>query len=274
MSVGAEEEGAVELSGVGYAVGRARILDDVSARFIPGRFNVVVGPNGAGKSTLLRIATGALRPTSGSVSYGGRPLAAYGADALARVRAVLSQHVELAFPLPADEVVLMGRYPHFGRAPAPADRAIVARALDLVGMAERSGQPYQTLSGGEQQKVQLARVLAQIWRDVGDGSDPEPRYLFLDEPTSSLDVHYQLQLLDVARSLLEHGVTVVAVLHDLNVAFRYADHLLVLERGRVAFDGGRGDEPPAPLLERVFQVRARRVADAATGESLWSFSLG
>ena len=263
--------GVVELREVGYAAGGVRILDGVSARFEPGRFNVVVGPNGAGKSTLLRIATGALRPTSGAVSYDGRPLVSLDGDALARVRAVLSQHVDLAFPLPAEEVVLMGRYPHFGRVPTPADRAIVARALELVGLADHGRQPYPTLSGGEQQKVQLARVLAQIW---SDGADREPRYLFLDEPTSSLDVHYQLHLLDVARSLLEHRVTVVAVLHDLNVAFRYADHLLVLERGRVAWDGGRGDEVPAPLLERVFQVRARRVADAASGETLWSFSLG
>jgi iron complex transport system ATP-binding protein len=176
----------VEVQGVRYSAGDVLILDDVSACFRPNRFNVILGPNGAGKSTLLKVATGLLRPTEGEVRYGDRPVAAFDAPVLARTRAVLSQHVELAFPLSVHDVAMIGRYPHYGRTPAARDREIVRQALEMVGMWDKRNQQYPTLSGGEQQKVQLARVLAQIWNhDTPD----EHKYLFLDEPTSSLDVH-------------------------------------------------------------------------------------
>ncbi len=247
----------VELLGVRYVAGRVRILDDVSVHFRPGRFNVVLGPNGAGKSTLLRVATGLLPPTAGTVRYDGESLAAFDALRLARTRAVLSQHVELSFPLPVVDVAMMGRYPHYRRVATPRDREIVDAALALVGMTDRAEQPYATLSGGEQQKVQLARVLAQIWTE--DAERAPSRFLFLDEPTSSLDVHYQLHLLDVARGLLEERCTVVAILHDLNVAFRYGDHFVLLDGGRVTWNGNRADEIPLSVLEGVFRVKARRI---------------
>lgn len=260
----------VEVQGVGYRAGDAIILDDVSLRVRPGRFNVVLGPNGAGKSTLLKIATGLVPPTSGRVLYDGVDVSAIAGETLARRRAVLSQHVDLAFPLPVHDVVLMGRYPHYGRAPSRHDREIVERALDMVGMTEKRAQEYPTLSGGEQQKVQLARVLAQIW----NYDEPrEPKCLFLDEPTSSLDVHYQIHLLDVARGLLAYDCTVVAILHDLNVAFHYGDCFFLLDRGRLVHETDDADAIPAPLLERVFQVRARRLTDPDTGEGFWRFAL-
>jgi len=240
----------------------------VSVHFRPGRFNVVLGPNGAGKSTLLRVATGLAHPTAGDVTYDGMPLAQFDAQQLARKRAVLSQHVELAFPLPVTDVAMMGRYPHYRRVATPRDREIVDAALALVGMTDRAEQAYSTLSGGEQQKVQLARVLAQIWVDDTDATNAESRFLFLDEPTSSLDVHYQLHLLDVARGLLEGRCTVVAILHDLNVAFRYGDHFVLLESGRVAWNGERAEEIPLAVLERVFRVKARRVGGADDGPLL------
>lgn len=262
----------VELRDVSYHVGGARILDDVSVCFRPRKFNVILGPNGAGKSTLLRVATGLARPTAGEVRYGERPVVAFDAEQLARMRAVLSQHVELAFPLPAADVVMMGRYPHYGRVPSAHDREIVCQALAAVGMTHKREQAYPTLSGGEQQKVQLARVLAQIW-PYDERAPGEHRYLFLDEPTSSLDVHYELQLLDAARGLLAHDCTVVAILHDLNLAFAYGDHFVLLEDGRVALEAERAQDIPAELLERVFRVRARRVADPSDGGILWRFRL-
>ena len=255
---------------VSYKVGDALILDDVTLSFRSKRFNVILGPNGAGKSTLLKIATGLLRPTAGDVRYGDRSVADFPTAALARKRAVLSQRVELAFPLSVEDVVLMGRYPHYGRSPSRHDREIVARALELVGMVPKRQQQYPTLSGGEQQKVQLARVLAQIW----NYDEPrEPKYLFLDEPTTSLDVHYQLHLLDVARGLLEYDCTVVAILHDISVALQYGDVFFLLEGGRLAHQARSAEDIPVELVERVFQVRANRVVDPADGQGLWRFTL-
>jgi iron complex transport system ATP-binding protein len=153
--------------------------------------------------------------------------------------------------------------------PAARDRDIVERALELVEMTDRRHQPYPTLSGGEQQKVQLARVLAQIWTDE---RSPGPKVLFLDEPTSSLDVHYQIHLLEATRALLGSGCTVVAVLHDLNTAFQFGDRFLILEAGRVALAAERADQIPARLIERVFRVGARQVRDAERGDTVWRFS--
>jgi iron complex transport system ATP-binding protein len=259
----------VELRDVSYRAENTLILDRVTTRFRTNAFNVILGPNGAGKSTLLRLATGLATPTMGDVAYDGRSIAQFGATELARTRAVLSQHVELAFPLPVIDVAMMGRYPHYGRVASPHDRAIVEQALEMVGMADRREQAYPTLSGGERQKVQLARVLAQIWKD--DSSSSGPRYLFLDEPTTSLDVHYQIQILDIARSLLGHECTIIAILHDLNVAFEYGQHFVLLERGRVALEA----EDPGTIgqadLERVFKVRARRLDDE--GRAFWRFTL-
>jgi iron complex transport system ATP-binding protein len=265
----------VEVERVSYAVRSAGILHDVSARFRPNRLNVLLGPNGAGKSTLLKIATGLLTPTAGSVRYmlrdGPRPLGDVPVEDLARTRAVLSQHVDVAFPLAVQDVVLMGRYPHYGRTPSARDREIVAAALDVVGMTVFGARAYPTLSGGEQQKVQLARVLAQIWNE---GESPRgPKCLFLDEPTSNLDVHYQLHLLEIARRLREFDCTVIAVLHDLNVALQYGDAFFLLDGGRIVLETDDATAIPRELLERVFRVRADRAVDGETGEAFWRFRL-
>jgi iron complex transport system ATP-binding protein len=260
---------SVELRDVHYRAGGAHILKGVSLAFRPHRFNVILGPNGAGKSTLLKVATGLLEPSGGEVRYDGERVKDIGVPALARRRAVLSQHVELAFPLPVEEVVMMGRYPHFGRVPSHRDHEIVTRALDLVEMTAFRRRSYPTLSGGERQKVQLARVLAQIWTD---DAHPGAKYLFLDEPTSSLDVYYELHLLDAARSLLGRQCTIVAILHDINLALRYGDAFFVLEQGRIAQEADDVTAISAELLERVFRVRAHRVTDAGGAETFWRFS--
>jgi iron complex transport system ATP-binding protein len=260
----------VEVVGVSYSAGDTLILDDVTARFRRGRFNVILGPNGAGKSSLLKVATGLLQPSRGAVTYDGKSVDDFAPVELARRRAVLSQHVELAFPLPVRDVVLMGRYPHYGRSPAARDMEIVDRALEMVGMQDRRAQHYPTLSGGEQQKVQLARVLAQIWSYDGI---KEHKYLFLDEPTASLDVHYQIHLLDVARELLGHDCTVVAILHDLNVAFHYGDTFFVMDGGRIAKEADDANDLSTELIERVFRVRAHRIADSVNGGEFWRFTI-
>lgn len=258
----------VELRGVHYRANGAHIVRGVSLAFRKNRFNVILGPNGAGKSTLLRLATGLVEPSEGEVLYDGRRAGDIGVAGLARRRAVLSQHVELAFPLSVEDVVLMGRYPHYARVPTPRDREIVTQALELVEMSRFRTRSYPTLSGGEQQKVQLARVLAQIWTD---DAHPEPKYLFLDEPTSNLDVYYELHLLDTARTLLGRACTVVAILHDINEALRYGDAFFVIDQGTLALEADHASEISAELIERVFRVQARWAVDRDTGEGFWRF---
>jgi iron complex transport system ATP-binding protein len=260
----------VEIRDVSYEIDHTRILDHISTTFRARRFNVILGPNGAGKSTLLKIATGLIDPTSGDVRYGNRSLGEFSDSLLSKKRAVLSQQVDLAFSLPIRDVVLMGRYPHYGHTPSPRDLDIVREAIEVVGLTAKKDQPYPTLSGGERQKAQLARVLAQIWH--GSGAE-ENRYLFLDEPTSGLDIHYAIHILDVARSLLELDCTVIAVMHDLNVALQYADAFFFLEKGRLVFETDDGREISRELIERVFSVKARPVIDSGSDKPFWRFGL-
>jgi iron complex transport system ATP-binding protein len=259
----------VEARGVSYVVDGNHILDGVTARFDSNRFNVILGPNGAGKSTLLKIATGLIAPTQGDVFYGDQRLAELAHDAVARRRGVLSQRVDLAFPLSVREVVLMGRYPHYAQRPTARDHQIVGDAIEVVGLSSKSDQPYPTLSGGERQKTQLARVLAQIW---DAGAQTEGRYLFLDEPTSGLDIRYEIHMLDVARSLLK-DCTVIAVMHDLNVALQYADAFFFLQRGHLVHQTDNRADISRELIERVFEVRAHRSVDPEDSHAFWRFSL-
>ncbi|HWA88449.1 MAG TPA: ATP-binding cassette domain-containing protein [Rhizomicrobium sp.] len=261
------DDAAVILDGVSRRAGGVQILHDVTLGFAAGRFNVILGPNGAGKSTLIRIAAGHIaRLEHGTVSYWDAPLDTFEADALARRRAVLSQQIEMAFPLAVEDVVMMGRYPHYRGVPSARDREIVREALALVEMTERRHQLYPTLSGGERQKTQLARVLAQVWQEEGT---LEQTVLFLDEPTASLDLHFQLQLLATARTFLRRGATIVASLHDLNLAFDFGDRFFVMEGGRLVHQADAPEDMPKELIERVWRVKADPIA--AGGRTRWYF---
>jgi iron complex transport system ATP-binding protein len=258
-----------ELLSVSHSAGGNLILNGISLHFRPNRFNVLLGPNGAGKTTLLRIAAGLLRPSGGAVTWSGAPIAGIDMEVLARRRGFLSQHVELPFALQSIEVVRMGRYPHRGRTSARRDEEIVQTALALVGMSDKATQLYATLSAGEQQKVQMARVIAQIWNEDGGGGGT---YLFLDEPTTNLDIHHQLHLLDLTRGLLLSGYTVIAILHDINLALQYGDCFFVLQSGRLVHEADDAAEISGELIEEVFRVRAHRVSDPESGARLWVFS--
>lgn len=227
------------LESVRVRIGDAVLLDGVSLVVQPGEVVAVVGANGAGKSTLLKVAAGERSPSAGRVTLDGRPLGAFSPEALALRRAVLPQHSALQFGFTAAEVVRLGRTPHAGRATRAQDEAAVERALAQAGVSHLAGRRYPTLSGGEQQRVHLARTLAQL-----DGRHDEPRYLLLDEPTASLDLAHQHAVLRTARALAEAGTGVLVVLHDLNLAAQYADRLAVLRRGRLLADG-----PPAEVLD-------------------------
>ncbi len=222
--------------------GAAEVLKGPSLAVAPGEVIAVLGPNGAGKSTLLSVLSGVLKPDGGAARLEGRALIDWAARDLALRRAVLPQHSELSFGFPVLEVVLLGRSPHVGRSSRAEDLAVAEACLAEAEVGHLAERVYTTLSGGERQRVQLARVLAQI--DFPAALQlREPRYLLLDEPTSSLDLAHQHATLRSARRAADRGIGVLAILHDLNLAAMYADRLVVLYGGRVAAEG-----PPEAVL--------------------------
>jgi len=217
-------------------LGTARILHGLTFEARPAAMTCIVGPNGSGKTTLLRALTGEV-PYRGTVTLAGLDIALAPPWALAERRGVLPQSTALAFPFNALEVVRLGL-------PDPRDAGLARSALARVGLRGYETRFYQELSGGEKQRVQLARVLAQIREPVG----PEgPRWLFLDEPVSALDIAHQVQVMRIARDFADQGGGVVAVMHDLNLTAMFAEQVCVLSQGRVLAHGA----PAAVMTDAV-----------------------
>ena len=215
----------IECRATGVGIGRGPRLATVDAQLQAGCFTAILGPNGAGKSTLMSMLVGERMPQAGEVWQDGLPLHRHAAQALAMRRAVMPQDCAVAFDFSVREVVELGRYPHRAR-PSRSEAAIVDQAMALTGVAHLAQRSINTLSGGERARTHLARALAQIWEAPEDGS---ARWLLLDEPTAALDLAHQHQSMALLRRWAsEQGVGVVAVLHDLNLALRYADDVLVL----------------------------------------------
>ena len=236
--------------------GDRTLLDRVSLALAPSRVTALVGPNGAGKSTLLRILSGELSPDLGSVAFLDQPLSGWPVAALARHRAVLPQESDLSFPFRVEEVVRLGRIPHPGGGDSPADHILARESLAQVDLTTFADRLYPTLSGGEKQRVHLARALAQLQPDPA-AQPPAARVLLLDEPTASLDLAHQHAVLSLARDLArrEH-VAVFAVLHDLNLALAYADDLLALAAGRIVAAGPIAATLTPVLVREVFGIHA------------------
>ena len=226
------------------------LLRDISLAVTPGEVTAVVGPNGAGKSSLLKVLTGDNPVSAGAVSLNGRPLAEWQPAQRARILAVLPQHTVLDFPFTAREVVALGRTPHdTGNL---RDAEIIGAALAAVDASYLEKRYYTNMSGGEKQRVQLARVLAQIWEPSAVGD----RFLLMDEPTSAFDLSHQQMCLDIVERFSASGVGVLMVLHDLNLAARCADNLVVLSCGAIAAQGSPAEILTEALLEEVFKVDA------------------
>ena len=250
-------------SNITFRVGAKVLISEISASFAPGGLHLIVGPNGAGKSTLVKVLARLLRPQEGKVEYEGADVSGASEAELAKRRAVLSQAIEIAFPLTVREVVMMGRYPHFSGRPGPADERIVDEVMDHFDVVEFKQRYYQTLSGGERQRVNFARVLAQLWRD--DAVD-SCRYLFLDEPLTFLDIRHQIDFMKRIRSFTAGAdVVTVGVVHDLNLAARFADQILVLNGGRLVANGTPSEVLTTERIEQVFGVEPTMVQTADSG---------
>lgn len=226
----------IEAKNISYHAGGKKLLQGVDLKVSPGEMLAVIGANGAGKSTLMKLLSREILAAAGSILFNRRPVTAYKQNELARIRAVLAQHNTISMSFRVHELVLMGRYPHFDAHPTPHDLEVIRLVMEETGITHLNNRDYNTLSGGEQQRVQLARVIAQIY-DVKNG------FLFLDEPTNGLDILYQQQILTIARRMADRGYCVVCILHDINFASRYADNILILKDGKTVDFG-----PPARVI--------------------------
>ncbi|QGV77316.1 ABC transporter ATP-binding protein [Streptomyces ficellus] len=243
----------IDIDDLNVEIAGARLVEDVTLRVADGQLVGLVGPNGSGKSSLLRCVYRALRPAAGTVRVDGDDLHAMSAREGARRLAALPQESVAEFDFTVTEVVAMGRLPHQGAAARTTveDRQTCASALARVGAGHLADRGFLTLSGGEKQRVLIARALAQ-----------QPRVLVLDEPTNHLDIAQQLDVLSLVRG---SRLTVLTALHDLNLAAVHCDLLYVIEHGRIVASGTPYDVLTPELLAEVFGVRAHRVPHPETG---------
>jgi iron complex transport system ATP-binding protein len=245
---------AYALDGVGYRIGDAEILADVTLEVAYGRVLALVGPNGAGKSSLLGILTGDARATSGSTALDGRPIGGYRSTDLARRRSVLLQSNQVSFAYTVYDVVEMGRAPWIGVPDDLDDELLIRDSLERTDVAHLASRVFSSLSGGERARVSLARVLAQ-----------NTPIVMLDEPTAALDLKHQEDVLRIARDLAAQGRAIVVVLHDLSLAAAYADEVAILHEGRLVAFGGPADVLTETTIERVYETPVRVIADPDTG---------
>ena len=238
---------------VSLRLGANKVLDGVSVAVAPGSFAALVGPNGAGKSSLLRVLSGDLIPSGGTVTLEGEPLALFGSRDLAQLRSVMGQSATIAFDFYVEEVLAMGWL-----GSAVAYRKALGDVVHRCALDGLLGRRFNTLSGGESQRVQFARALLQIWHGECSASPATaPRYLLLDEPTASLDINHELALLRLARQACEQNIGVLAVLHDLNLAARFADRVALLDSGSMVANGAPDSVLTAERLSRVYATPVR-----------------
>lgn len=244
----------IKIDRVSTDIAGLRIVDQVTTHVASGEFVGVIGPNGSGKSTLLRSIYRALRPVDGQVIVGEADIWRLSPRASAIRTAVVAQERSPDFEFSVQDIVAMGRIPHKGllERDGPLDREIVRTALVAVGLDRFGGRIFSSLSGGEKQKVLVARALAQ-----------RSPVLVLDEPTNHLDVHAQLDLMELVRQL---DVTVIAALHDLNLAARYCDRLLLMQSGRLVAAGTVDEVLTPDHLAAVFEVEAHCGCHPVTGD--------
>jgi len=255
---GSNESAALEAKQltVCYPHAPAPALNSVTMVVPRGAFYAVLGPNGSGKSTLLRALLGMVPHAGGEAHVSGRLVSDWDRRALAREAGVVPQSESVAFPITVRELVSMGRYPHLGtlRSERPTDREAISEAMRVCDVETLAQRFLSTLSGGEIQRTRVARALAQ-----------EPNTLILDEPTASLDVRHEMEILELLRASASRGMTIFLITHHLDLAARFADRLLLLDRGRVAAEGPPREVLREETLQRVYEWPISVSDDPATG---------
>ncbi|UCH43565.1 MAG: heme ABC transporter ATP-binding protein [Dehalococcoidales bacterium] len=233
------------------------VLDDINLSVEPGEMVGLLGPNGSGKTTLIKLISGILKPGHGDIMLGGSNLSRLNRRNIASRVAVVPQQFHIPFAFTASEVVMLGRTPFIKAfsGETGADRQAATTAIELAGISDIAGRRFDELSGGERQKVILAMALAQ-----------QPKLLLLDEPIVHLDISHQIETLELVRSLnTERGLTIIAAMHDLNLASLYFDRLVLLEKGKIHADGTPEEVLTEDRISRVFSTAVKVNPHPITG---------
>lgn len=241
------DQGAFSISGLNFSIGGRKLLTEIAIDFYPGEFAALIGHNGSGKSTLLKILARQMRADTGSIQFAGKPHATFGDRAFSRNVAYLPQDVSLAHGMTVRELVACGRYPWHGALGrfSAADGEKVDEAISLTHIEDLANRQVETLSGGERQRAWIAMLMAQ-----------DSRCLLLDEPTSALDIAHQIEVLDLIRRLSDaRGLSVIVVMHDVNMAARYCDRIHALKGGRLVASGTPDDIMNRETLETIYGIR-------------------
>ncbi|TGN13722.1 heme ABC transporter ATP-binding protein [Leptospira ilyithenensis] len=230
---------------VSFSIGTHLLLSDISLTVNPGEVHVLMGKNGAGKSTLFKLLCGDLPPTSGEIHLSGKSIEHWKKKDLAKFRSVLTQDFELQFPFSTREVVELGRSPH--NSTKAENEKITEESMSITNTLHVANRSYSTLSGGEKQRAQYSRVLSQVWGDP-------PKFLLLDEPTSSMDLPNQMKLLQVTRHMADQGYGILLILHDINTAYQFADKISLLRDGKLVVTGGAAEVLTEENIKQIFDV--------------------
>jgi len=247
------QNNSLSVSGLSVTIGKTTIVSETSFDARAGELLAVIGPSGSGKTTLLRAITGEIA-YQGTIAMAGKEVRQMPPKEQAAIRGVLPQASFLSFPLTVSELVSLGLDSSVGDRQWRSNR--VRDALNRVGLSGFEGRTYQDLSGGEQQRAHLARVLCQVWESVSDSGTPH--WLFLDEPVSSLDIKHQYQIMQLAKDYARSGGGVVAVLHDLNLTASFSDRCLVMKSGKPMGLGATAEVLHPDLLSKTYDIAVKR----------------
>lgn len=239
----------IQVSNLSICLGKKQILNNVSLFAREGCFTGLIGPNGSGKSTLLKCIYRVLKPDTGSILIGDRELQSMPVRDSAKALAVLAQYSEMPFDFTVEKMVMMGRYPHKSalESDSSGDYEWVEKSLRTVDLLDYRKRMFSTLSGGEKQRVLLARALAQ-----------DTPVLILDEPTNHLDIKYQLQMMSLCVQMKK---TVISAIHDLNIAAQFCDHLYALKEGNMVADGTPDELFSTEFIRNLYETEAEKVSD-------------
>jgi iron complex transport system ATP-binding protein len=243
---------SITFNNIHFAYHKKNVLKDLTGAVEPGGFNAIIGPNGCGKSTFIKCLNNILHPQAGEIRIHNTSIQKFKPRQLARTIGYVAQSSSMLFPLDVYSTVMLGRRPHVGWLPGAEDRKIVLRIIEKLGLQHKTLTYLNELSGGEQQRVHIARALAQ-----------QPSILMLDEPTSSLDLKYQMEVMKILKEVSQQGITIVASMHDLNLALRFATHFILMKEGRI-IDQVENKMITEEHIHQLYETQMRRIKENET----------